>query len=325
MKILIIRFSSLGDIVLTQPVISVLREFYEEELKIDYLTKRQYASVISAFNEINNIYFWEKKAELLKNLRQKKFDLVIDLQAKFNSWLVKFIVKPKKIVTYQKKHFYRFLLIKKFAKKPINSTTDLYFSALRKLGIEREANVPKLYIKKTDDLLASSADQKLGIFPGALHKTKQYPIEQLVQFMDKFLEDNTIQIYILGSAVEKKLSQIIRDKSKKRFIDLCGKLSTEELLIAIQEMDFVISNDSGPMHIAAAMNKPQIAIFGATHPKLGFAPQNEKAIILCAELPCQPCSLHGSEKCPLNHFKCMKNLTAERLFTTFVTLRERFA
>ena len=91
--------------------------------------------------------------------------------------------------------------------------------------------------------------------------------------------------------------------------NICGELDLQQLVTAIDKMDVIISNDSGPMHIAAALEKPQITIFGATHPKLGFAPLNKNAVILSTDLECQPCSLHGSKACPLDHFNCMKQIS----------------
>jgi heptosyltransferase-2 len=88
----------------------------------------------------------------------------------------------------------------------------------------------------------------------------------------------------------------------------------------IKQASVVVTNDSGPMHIAAALAKPQIALFGATTPQLGFAPLNEKAIVLCQNLPCQPCSLHGQETCPKRHFACMLSIKPEAIIAALNTL-----
>ncbi|HPR18853.1 MAG TPA: glycosyltransferase family 9 protein, partial [Candidatus Cloacimonadota bacterium] len=139
-------------------------------------------------------------------------------------------------------------------------------------------------------------------------KTKQYPLEQMAQVINALGE--RYNIFLLGSPDERNLISLLRQIIDVPVHDLCGKLSVSELIVFLFSIDLVISNDSGPMHIAAALHKPQIAIFGATHPKLGFAPMNDKAIILKADLNCQPCSLHGSETCPLGHLDCLKTKTA---------------
>ena len=98
-----------------------------------------------------------------------------------------------------------------------------------------------------------------------------------------------------------------------RTLNLCDEFSTGKLIAFMDKLDLIISNDSGPMHIAAALRKPQIAIFGSTSTKLGFKPLNKKAIVLETDLNCQPCSLHGRKKCPRTHFNCMRNINPQQL------------
>lgn len=90
-------------------------------------------------------------------------------------------------------------------------------------------------------------------------------------------------------------------------------LGLAELIRVIGACDLVLSNDSGPMHLAAALGKKQVALFGATHPRLGFSPMNDNAVVLCRDLDCQPCSLHGGHACPKGHFGCMTGIPAEKI------------
>ncbi len=318
MKILIIRLSSLGDIVLTQPVVKVLREVYPEA-QIDFYTKKQFVDLVTVFGCVDDILVWEKENFTSGSCRmlsfRNKYDIVIDLHSKLNTFIIKKIINAKKTVTYNKKHLLRRLIIKKLTEKEVTSTVELYFSALRKLGIYKEFSFPEL-VPKDENLpnfknLASFT--KIAIFPGAIHKTKQYPIGQLAEFIDSIPAEWNCKYIVLGSKSEKELSEKLQEQTETELIDLCGKFNISELISAINLCDVIISNDSGPMHIAAALKKPQIAIFGATHPKLGFAPLNEKAVILKADLPCQPCSLHGSKKCSKGHFRCMKEISPDML------------
>ncbi len=307
-----IRLSSLGDVVLTQPVAEALRQRFPAA-KIHYITKKSFVSVVEAFGCIDQIYAWEdfKSYSKLRKLADLKLDLVIDLHNKFNTFLIKLLVGGKKTVTYNKQHFLRRRIVHHKTAKSISSTVDLYFSALQKAGIEAEVYRPKLHptgeLSQRFSELIDPKKRNLAIFPGALHKTKQYPAEQIGEVINSLNDD--YQIFLLGSEEERKLTQSIMQQVDKSIIDLSGKLSISDLIAFIEKIDAIISNDSGPMHIAAALQKPQIAIFGATHPKLGFAPMNERAIILSADLYCQPCSLHGSEKCSLGHFDCMEKIT----------------
>ena len=295
-KILIIRLSSLGDIVLTEPIIRELRKTFPNAI-LDYLTKPTYKDLIGFFNQINNIHLWHEKKMVLKKLKEQKYDIVIDLHSKFNTFIIKKYLHAPIILSYKKLHFHRWLLTKHISKKPIKSTVSLYFSALRKLGIKENLEYPKLYISQRKQNFDDWKGKKIGIFPGALHITKQYPIEKFAEIINQTPDDWNCKYYILGTKNEIKLAKHLISLTNIKVQNLCGNFTIKELVIALDEMDLVITNDSGPMHISAALRKPQIAIFGATHPILGFAPLNKEAKILSTNIDCQPCSLHGSKKC----------------------------
>ena len=312
-KILILRLSSIGDIVLTQPVAKVLREVYPDAT-IDYLTKEPFIGIVEAFGCIDTIHIWKNKRGLLKKIRMQRFDLVIDLHSKLNTFIIKSLVRGKKIVTYNKKHYLRKKIVKKITEKSIASTVNLYFSVLKKIGITETIEYPKLY---SDKLQKISLEKKfpgkklIGIFPGALHATKMYPLEKLVKFINSVPSRWNCKFIILGSKSEKPLSAELQENTKTELLDLCGEFNISQLISVINNMDVIISNDSGPMHIAAALKKPQIALFGATHPRLGFAPLNKKAVTISSNISCQPCSLHGSAICPKGHFLCMNSISPE--------------
>jgi len=322
-KILVIRLSSLGDIVLTQSAVQVLRNEFPD-VQIHFLTKKIFAPIVEMFNCVDEIHYWENKYLLLKNLRKLKFDLAIDLHSKFNTLIIKNFINAKQTVTYNKKHLLRRKIVKKRTNKTISSTVALYFTALRKMGLESEVTIPKLFPANNavmpEILPVSDKTKYIGLFPGALHKTKQYPVEQLAEFIDSVPIKWNYRFLIFGSKAERLLAGELNSLTKTNIIDLCGKLDLQQLVYAMNKMDAVITNDSGPMHIAAALEKPQIAIFGATHPKLGFVPMNKKAILLSADLPCQPCSLHGGEECPKNHLNCMKSITTAQILESLKIL-----
>jgi len=320
MKILILRLSSIGDIVLTQPVVAALEKQYPNA-EIHFLTKKLFRPIVEAFGLPITIHPWEELKSfrgLFSFGRAYKFDLVVDLHNKFNTFLIKTAIAGKRTVTYKKHHNLRRKIVNHKTAETISCTVDLYFTALDKLDftymqshpalIAHELMNPELskHFSKTD-----SKQKLIGVFPGAQHKTKQYPVEQLKHVLQLISQDKKLLFFTLGSATEQHLADFLIKNTNLEIIDLCGKLSIKELIDVTAKFDFVISNDSGPMHIAASLGKPQIASFGATHPKLGFAPLNENALVLTTNLTCQPCSLHGAEHCPLEHFNCMKKLTPE--------------
>ncbi len=322
-KILVIRLSSLGDIVLTQSAVQALRNEFPSS-QIHYLTKRACSPIVEMFNCVDEIYYWENKFTLLKDLRKLKFDLAIDLHSKFNTFIIKNCISAKLMVTYNKKHLLRRQIVKKRTNKTISSTVALYYTALKKIGLESNVSAPNIFpsnnVAMPESFPVSDKIKYIGLFPGALHKTKQYPVVQLAEFIDSVPTEWNCQFLTFGSKAEKYLTGELNSLTKTNIIDLCGNLDLQQLVFAINKMDTVITNDSGPMHIAASLQIPQIAIFGATHTKLGFAPMNKKAIVLSADLPCQPCSLHGGKQCPIKHFNCMKLITAEQILNSLKTI-----
>ena len=125
------------------------------------------------------------------------------------------------------------------------------------------------------------------------------------------MENYDVRIVLIGTEQEKNLTAELASVSETEILNLGGRTTLIESAVIIKHSDLFISGDCGPMHIAAAFEVPQIAIFGATHPKLGFAPLNPNANVLSLNLDCSPCSLHGNNSCPKGHFKCMKDLSPE--------------
>ncbi|MCK4956016.1 MAG: lipopolysaccharide heptosyltransferase II [Candidatus Cloacimonetes bacterium] len=305
MKILLIRLSSIGDVVLTQPIAESLRNKYPQA-QIDFITKPAFATIVSKFGCIDNIHSWDESWQILKKLRKENYDLCLDLHAKLNTTIIRIFSNAKKTVVYSKQHLLRKKIVQHKTAKTISSTVELYYSALDKLSLNLPHLKPKLYLDPQKFVLEKSSDKLIGIFPGALHQTKQYPPAKFVELIEMLPKD--YKIFIFGSKSENDLAKQLMADSARKLENYCGKLTLDQLCYYVQAMDLIISNDSGPMHIAAALQKKQIAIFGATHPKLGFAPQNDNAIVISADTNCQPCSLHGGKSCPLIHFNCMNSL-----------------
>lgn len=303
MKILIIRLSSLGDVILTQSVCAYLREQYPDA-EIHYITKPAYIEIIQlmGLNILPIGYIKSLKTHLA--LFRARYDLVLDLHAKLASRLIAWAARGKKSAVYDKLRSIRKQIVSGNKELNISSTVDLYKSALTPFFDVDKLPAPYLVPPPGDLKLPLPTGQKLIlIFPGAQHFTKMYPPE----YYEILLSDSPSDFfYILaGSPGEKELCTRIWEHAPDKALNLAGTLSFGELLQLIQMVDLVISSDSGPMHLAAALRKAQIAIFGATHPRLGFAPMNPKAKLLVQNLDCQPCSLHGSKRCPLGHFNCM--------------------
>ncbi len=321
MKILIIRYSSIGDVVLTEPVSYIIKMHYPEA-KVDYLTKPAFVSLVQSFRAIDSIHT-EKSKELYK----EKYDIVLDLHRKLRSYIITKKINAKRIIRYDKKHLLRWLIIKKFTFVKISSTLDLYLSTLKKIGLNAQRINPVLIPRNDEKVLSffnkiKNKKPLLVIFPGAQHPTKMYPKDYIINFIR--LVKGRYNIVLAGGKQDVTLCKEITGKIEG-IKDISGKLNLKQLIVFVSKSDLILSNDSGPMHIAAALSKPQIAIFGSTSTKLGFAPLNEKAVVLEKNLPCRPCTLHGRKACPLKHFRCMKDISFYQVNSALKKLEDKYS
>jgi heptosyltransferase II len=331
LRILIIRLSSFGDIILTEPITAVLRKTYPDA-EIDFLTNEQYATLPRMFPNISTVFSWNNDKQSLDILKERNYDLVLDLHGKLRSFLIRFKLGAPQNITYNKKHGLRSNIVKKLTHKTIGSTTELYASVLDKMGIPYKLPRPVLIpLRQKDPLMRDAFKEKresrrifVGVFPGANHITKIYPIEQMSAVLSSLPDDWKLCFVFMGGIQEKTINTILKKSVKYPSIDLTGQLDFLNLAYIVSELDLVISMDSGPMHLAAALEKPQVAIFGATHTKLGFGPQNPKAIVIENNIKCQPCSLHGGDKCPKGHFKCMKDINPKEVVKAMIDLYEKY-
>jgi heptosyltransferase-2 len=158
------------------------------------------------------------------------------------------------------------------------------------------------------------------IFPGSRHFTKCYPIEKFANAILNIPDHFNCAILIMGDWTEKPLAIELKSYTGMKLYDLTGALSIAQTIAAVSLAHIVITNDSGPMHIAAALRKKQIAIYGATHTNLGFRPLNDDAIILESEVKCRPCSLHGGKSCKKGSLACLKNIHSDDVYDAFAYL-----
>jgi heptosyltransferase II len=331
LRILIIRLSSFGDIILTEPITAVLRKTYPDA-EIDFLTSQQYATLPRMFPNISTVFSWNKDKESLRVIQERRYDLVLDLHGKLESFFIRMRLGAPQNLTYDKKHGLRNRIVQKMTNKTIGSTTELYASVLDKMRIPYTLPRPVIIpLRQKDPLMREAFREKresrrifIGVFPGANHVTKIYPIEQMSSVLSSLPDDWKLCFVFMGGMQEKTINTILKKSVKFPSIDLTGQLDYLNLAYIVSELDMVISMDSGPMHLTAALGKPQVALFGATHTKLGFAPQNPKAIVIEKNISCQPCSLHGQDRCPKKHFHCMKEISPKEVVTAMIELYDKY-
>lgn|SRR5574341_111596 len=334
-KFLVVRFSSLGDIVLTSVVTQQLERNFPDS-RITILTKSQFLSLARILPGVSEVKGYDSRQSLFSligELNREKFDTIIDLHSNWRSFWVRKLTRAERTVRYRSHRLKRLnmVLFPGLKTAPV-STTQCYLDSLLKLGISANGVQPRLQPKGEDLQEANSFLLRLGVEPGKLligfapgarWETKKWHPEKFAQLARQLQEKLKSRIVFFGSAEE---SDLLEDLAERVPHSLVAKnLELNFLAALIQKCGLMISNDSGLMHISSALGVPTVAIFGPTHPKLGFAPIGSNNIVLTANQPCSPCSLHGQDKCFQPTQYCLDNITVETLLEAALELLRRQA
>ena len=313
----------MGDVVLTTPVPRILKKEFPKSV-IHFITKYEYSYIYN--NNINVdkvISFKNNILEILSNLRDEKYDLIIDLHNNLRSNFLKLFLF-KRSITYKKYFIKRWLFTNLKINFKVKHIAISYIETLLKINVLDDGEGLDFYFNNKANKIKLPSSFKMGfsvVVVGAKHKTKRLTNNKLIELCDKI----NGPIILLGGKDEvstsKKIENFfkysetsIREKLNKKTLiyNLCGKLNIEESAFVINLSDKVFTHDTGLMHIAAALKKKIISIFGSTHSDLGFYPFRSKfSIIENKNLSCRPCTKIGYSNCPVGHFKCMKDIKIE--------------
>jgi len=324
-KILIIQTASLGDVILSTPLIEKLHHFYPKA-KIDFILKYGYEGVLRRHPFLHHVIVWdksekkyEKLRELIEIVRSNKYDVVINVQRFASSGLITALSGAKMKIGFRKNPL-SLLFTKRINHKIGNETGNLHEINRNLKLIESFTDSSvfpiKLYPSNLDFAKVSQYKTKrfITVSPGSLWFTKQFPEHKWVDFLASL--DKDLVVYLLGSGKEVDLCNRIISKSNHQIsLNLAGKLTFLESSALMKDAVMNYVNDSAPMHMASAMNAPTAAIFCSTVPEFGFGPLSDNANIiqLNENLSCRPCGLHGLKKCPKNHFRCATDINNEQL------------
>jgi heptosyltransferase II len=328
-KILIIRLSSLGDIVLTTPVFNALKKNFPQS-QIYFLTKTQYRDLLVNDPRLSGLIEFDPQERhkglggfkrMLDELKLYQFDLLIDLHANLRSFFIRHLSNSKIKIKYKKRWFSRWFMVHlKFLKTKPRQTVDSYLDVLKSINIESQDGTPALFLSQNDiefkekflmDSRIKKDDIVIGIHPGTRWETKRWDEQKFGLVGQILVQKLSCKIILFGDSVEDKvLKDITANLPVSNVINAMG-LPLGKLASLIKRCDCLITNDSGPMHIAEALQVPVVAIFGPTHPKLGFAPIGQPNVVLSANVECSPCSLHGERKCHKKTRLCMDLITAD--------------
>ena len=318
MKILIIRFSSIGDIVLTTPVIRCLKK-QMPDCEIHFLTKKNFLSVIKHNPYVSKIHTIEEKtSEVIEELKKEKFDLVIDLHHNLRSAQVKRALHTK-TSSFNKLNVEKWLLVNlKINKLPNIHIVERYFETVKELGISNDNLGLDHFISDEEKV---NTETLFGIAPGKYHClvaggsyfTKQIPINKLRDICTA----SDKQIIVLGGKEDADTGIVLVREFPGKVFNACGKLSINQSASVIQQADKIITSDTGLMHIASAYKKDIFSLWGNTIPEFGmypYLPGKNSKILEVKNLSCRPCSKLGYAKCPKGHFKCMNEIEIKEIF-----------
>ena len=330
-KILIMRLSSIGDILLSTPFIRQVRIAFPKS-QIDFVIKNEYYSLIQFNPHLDKIYRYDKATgiqgleNLSRNLSEQKYDLVFDLHNNFRTRYILAKIKTKKVFRIKKDKIKRALLVyvKLNMYKTITTIPQRYLAVGKQAGIKDDDNGMEIFWRDSVELEVNSILQRnhtpekfIVIAAGAAHYTKRWPTDKYMKLIEKLLAYSNARIVLMGNDKEKKiLSNLV---ISPRIINLAGQLSLLQAAAILGKAQVVVSNDSGLMHMATAVNTPVVAIFGSTVKELGFFPYKGLSVVHEEQnLWCRPCSHIGREKCPLGHFRCMVNIKEDDVFASVV-------
>lgn len=326
MKILLIRFSSIGDIVLTSPIIRCVRNQFPNA-EIHFLTKLKFKDVVASNPNINKFYYLEGDIQpIVLDLVKEKYDVIIDMQKSWRSNYVKSLLKQAfnsnvESFTFKKLNFKKWLLTSfKINLLPDKSIVERYFESVKPLGVKNDGQGLEFFIPsedeiKKDDLPMSHSVGFVACAIGGQHATKKMPLEQW-SLLCKHLP---LPLVLLGGKEDADFAEELKKIDPVKVYNACGKFSLNESADIVRKSRIVITHDTGLMHIAAAFKKPIISIWGNTVPELGMFPyygfnnltKNVAPLSIIFEnkkIKCRPCSKLGYKSCPKKHFKCMNSL-----------------
>ncbi|MGL4868316.1 MAG: glycosyltransferase family 9 protein [Cetobacterium sp.] len=323
MRVLIIRLSSIGDVILTTPVLKELKKKYPEAI-IDFLVLENFKDSILGCPYVDNLILFDKKKhdgfknmlKFGKELKNNNYDYVFDLHSKVRSKIISSAIGAKTFI-YKKRGLLKTLLVKMKAikYKVDNTIVKNYFGAFKILNLNYKGE-DLTFTFKNEDLekiktLCIDYENVPMIAPGASKETKKWTKEEFAQLSKLLYNKYGKKPIIIGSNSEYEMCESIKKLSGEVAINLAGKLSLKESGALLSKASFLVTNDSGPFHIARGVKCPTFVIFGPTSPEMFEYDENNKLIYL--NEPCSPCSLHGDKVCPQKHFNCMKKLSAERV------------
>lgn len=320
MKVLVIRFSSIGDIVLTTPVLRCLKQ-QRPDVEIHYLTKHTYKNLLLQNPHISKLHFLHDELdEIIEPLKAEKYDCIIDLHNNLRTMRVKKALNVQSY-SFKKLNVQKWLLTNlKLNLMPDMSIVDRYLETVKPLKVTNDGKGLDYYLPTNQQLTNSDLPMShwggyVGCVIGGSCATKQLPLAQ----WKKFCSIIPYPVILLGGPEDREEGNEIAAQDPIKIYNSCGKFNINESAELVKIARVIVTNDTGLMHVAAAYQKPIVSLWGNTSPDMGMFPYYgynnlkervapQSVILENKTLSCHPCSKIGYAKCPKKHFKCMNDL-----------------
>lgn len=316
MKVLLLRFSSIGDIVLTTPVIRTVKT-QVDNVEVHFATKKSFKTLLESNPYIDKAhYLGDNLRDLIADLKKEKFDFVIDLHNNLRTRIIKLALGVKSC-SFEKLNFEKWLMVTfKINKLPNVHIVERYLAAAAPLGIKNDSLGLDYFIPEKDQVPLEWLPEQMrngyvAYAIGAQHNTKKLPVERMIELCDRINKP----IVLLGGKEDSDNGEKVREwfeknPGKKTVIyNACGKFNLNQSASLVKQASYVFTHDTGLMHIAAAFKKEIYTIWGNTIPAFGMYPYRTRFTSLeNNKIGCRPCSKIGYAKCPKGHFKCMYDI-----------------
>lgn len=331
-NILILRFSSFGDIVLTTPLIRALRTRFPEA-RIDFAVKQQFAELLQTNPHLTAVYPYCADSGMqglfryARQLKRNHYDLCIDIHKNFRSYLLRFLLRPKYTAAWTKHLLKRLLLVKVGINwySHIQQVPDRYLASVASLGVVNDGQGLEIFPTPQAEARVQAIfqqehlfEQDLAIGFGAVaaHPLKQWPLERFLQLGQQLVQRQNARILLFGGPAEVDQVREIAKNLPNNPIMLCGRLSLLESAAALKRCAVFVGNDTGLIHLTAAMKRPIVALFGPTVEEFGFYPYTTNAVVISTPLPCRPCTHTGKGRCKIQEtHACMERIRIEEVMT----------
>lgn len=317
MKILIIRFSSIGDIVLTTPVVRCCAQQIKNA-EIHFVCKASFKSTLEHNPYIHRLITFDKDInEVIPALKKENYDIIIDLHNNLRSRRLK-LALGKKSLSFDKLNIKKLLavVLKNKNLLPDIHIVQRYLQTVSSLGVKDDGKGLDYFISEKDNVDLSTIHPELNkgyiaLVVGGSYYTKKIPVNKLIEICN----NSKLPLVLLGGKEDSAIAEQVVSKTKNTF-NLCGKYSLNQSASIIQHSTFIITSDTGLMHIASSFGKKIYSLWGNTIPEFGmypYKPGDGSKILEVKNLKCRPCSKLGYGKCPKGHFKCMNEIDVNEI------------